>query len=79
MTLPVEGPSAVARWGLARPLGDALNDGLPAYGREQHEIRPARATLTHRQSANRPEAVTYGLADEVIGGPAETPESGTPL
>jgi ATP-dependent protease ClpP protease subunit len=25
-----------------------------------------------------PEAVVYGLADEVIGGPAEAPESGTP-
>lgn len=22
--------------------------------------------------------VTYGLADEVVGGPAEAPESGTP-
>lgn len=25
-----------------------------------------------------PEAVAYGLAEEVIGGPAGTPESGTP-
>jgi ATP-dependent protease ClpP protease subunit len=25
-----------------------------------------------------PEAVAYGLADEVIGSPAEAPESGTP-
>jgi ATP-dependent protease ClpP protease subunit len=25
-----------------------------------------------------PEAVAYGLADEVIGDPAEGPESGTP-
>ena len=25
-----------------------------------------------------PEAVAYGLADEVIGGPAGAPESGTP-
>ncbi|WP_304940829.1 ATP-dependent Clp protease proteolytic subunit [Pseudonocardia sp. DSM 110487] len=27
---------------------------------------------------NAPEAVAYGLADEVIGDPAEGPESGTP-
>jgi hypothetical protein len=25
-----------------------------------------------------PEAMAYGLADEVIGGPAGAPESGTP-
>ena len=40
--------------------------------------RPAAWSRPSRIRAAAPEAVAYVLADEVIGGPATAPESGTP-
>lgn len=41
-------------------------------------FRAAVRRVDRRRWFTAPAAVAYGLADEVIGGPAEAPESGTP-
>ena len=64
---------------LARPA-------LVAQGIERRTPKPGVAGSNPAGGTNRigtrwftvPEAVAYGLADEVIGGPAGAPESGTP-
>jgi transposase len=49
------------------------------YGIESVRLWVRRATdFVRERWFTGPEAVSYGLADEVIGGPAGAPESGTP-
>ncbi|WP_203886285.1 ATP-dependent Clp protease proteolytic subunit [Planotetraspora kaengkrachanensis] len=56
-------------------LGGALPNSPPSTGR-------AGGADRHRLGRDRwftaAEAVAYGLADEIIGSPADAPESGTP-
>jgi ATP-dependent protease ClpP protease subunit len=64
---------------------------MAALSRRRLRIRPSRCGRATGQSTGHvstdfgrdrrfttPEAVAYGLADEVTGDPAEAPESGTP-
>ena len=41
-------------------------------------VEPITTDFDRDRWFTAPEAVAYGLADEVIDGPAGTPESGTP-
>jgi hypothetical protein len=51
--------------------------GPVSEGRGLHQLPAGFGKLLGEQTQAH-EAVDYGLADEVIGDPAEAPESGTP-
>jgi hypothetical protein len=69
--------------GITCDLGIQGSEGRP-IGHERHQReavgdqdRGQRSTLAGA-AFTAPEAMTYGLADDVLGRPAEAPESGTP-
>jgi hypothetical protein len=74
--------------GLYRRLAITAEASFVAAGRhrdvvavpENRQLRrqAVRISSRHLPARGSPEAVAYDMADEVIGGPAEAPESGIP-
>ena len=56
--------------------GGASTDSAPST--PSKTVEQVTADFDGDRWFTAPEAVAYGLADEVIGGPAGAPESGTP-
>jgi hypothetical protein len=73
--LTLDPGGAGARWCCAgrTPFGE-----LQGSGPDDGVVDPLAGRPTDYKCFTAPEAVAYDMADEVIGGPAGVPESGTP-